>query len=114
MTGVVCSGVRVMSYMSYMSDTVPDKETVEEFFHDEPDLLWKPLREHYLEESPCYPIIGVRIGGNNYGVKWYYCKIHTDRENIHLESIEHHCKYKESDRHKAEILRLLKGEGENS
>jgi hypothetical protein len=28
-------------------------------------------------------------------------------ENINLESIERHCKYKEPDKHKAEILKRL-------
>jgi hypothetical protein len=33
--------------------------------------------------------------------------MHPNVENIYLESIEHHCKYKEPDRHKSEILNLL-------
>jgi hypothetical protein len=40
-------------------------------------------------------------------VEWYFCKLHPDLVNINLSSIEHHCKYKESEFHKSEILRLL-------
>jgi hypothetical protein len=31
--------------------------SVEEFFRDGSDLLYEPLPEHTIEESPCYPII---------------------------------------------------------
>jgi hypothetical protein len=68
---------------------------------------WKPLSEHILEQSLWYPIIGKKTIGSNEQV-CYYCKIHPEVWNIYIESIEHHCKYKEPDKHKAEILRLLK------
>lgn len=74
--------------------------SIEEFFHDLPDLPYTPLREHSLEESPCYPIISKKD-------KFYYCNVHPSIESIYLDTIEHHCKYKESDVHKSEILRLL-------
>lgn len=77
--------------------------SVEEFFHDDPNTPWKPLPEHDLEQSPCYSIIGIR---NNYKIPFYYCKLPPNIENAYLETIEHHCKYKEPDKHKAEILRL--------
>ena len=35
--------------------------SVEEFFHgDSNNIPWKPLPEHDLKQSPCYPIIDVR------------------------------------------------------
>ena len=88
------------SYTSYASDS---KKKVEDFFHDNPSLVYKPLPPHSLEQSPCYPIIGV-----NPKRRTYYCKVHRkESENIHLESVEHHCKYKEPDVHKKEILHRL-------
>jgi hypothetical protein len=80
--------------------------SVEEFFYDNPDTHWKPLPEHDLKASPCYPIIGTR---NNYKAKtFYYYKLHPEIENVYLETIEHHCKYKEPDIHKSEVLRLTR------
>lgn len=86
--------------------------TIEEFFYDKPNLPWKPLPKHSLEQSPCYPIIGRRNNRNSKiaeicNVEWYYCKLHSHVENIHLESIEHHCKYKEPDKHKEKILGFM-------
>jgi len=79
---------------------------IQGFFYDEPNLPWKPLPIHSLQQSPCYPVIGTR----NYRLcnnGWYYCKLHPYVESIHLESIEHHCKYIEPDKHKARILEFL-------
>jgi hypothetical protein len=73
---------------------------VQRFFYDDPDLPWQPLPGHSLEGSLCYPIIGQNG-------KFYYCKLHPEVCNIYLESIEHHCKYKDPDVHKSEILKLL-------
>ena len=84
--------------------------SVDEFFYDDPDTPWKPFPEHDLKQSPCYPIINIRRY-HNYKIPFYYCKLHPDIENAYLESIEHHCKYKEPDIHKAEIMRLLSREG---
>jgi hypothetical protein len=83
--------------------------SVEEFFYDNPNIPWRPLPEHDLKASPCYPIIGTR---NNCKVSFYYCKLHIEIENTYLETIEHHCKYKQPDSHKLEILRLTR-EGMN-
>ena len=80
--------------------------SVEEFFYDDPNTPWKPLPEHDLKQSPCYAIIDIRRY-HNYKIPFYYCKLHPDIENAYLESIEHHCKYKEPSVHKSEILRLL-------
>jgi len=77
--------------------------SIDAFFYDTPDLPYTPLPKHSLEHSPCYPIILQNS-------RLYYCNIHPDIESVHLESIEHHCKYKEPDVHKSEILRLLSTE----
>jgi hypothetical protein len=74
---------------------------IEDFFYNEPELPWRPLPKHLLRQSPCYPII--KFDGN-----FYYCIIHPNVWNIHLESIEHHCKYKEPEKHKAVILIRIK------
>jgi hypothetical protein len=80
--------------------------SIEEFFFDDPAISpWKPLPKHSLEQSPCYPIIGMH---NKYRVPFYYCKLHPKIENIYLESIEHHCKFSEPGLHKSEILKSLK------
>ena len=33
--------------------------SVEEFFHDDSKTSWRPLPEHDLKQSPCYPIIDI-------------------------------------------------------
>lgn len=83
------------------------KKEIEHFFYDDPHLPYKPLPNHPLEQSPCYPIIDIR-NYHNYKLPFYYCKLHPDIENVYLESIEHHCKYKRPEEHKAEILKNLK------
>jgi hypothetical protein len=75
---------------------------IEEFFHDEPSLPWQPLPLHNLEQSSCYPIIG---RNNNNGL--YFCSLHPEFKNVYLDSIEQHCKYKDPDYHKSEILKLM-------
>ena len=74
--------------------------SVERFFNDVADLPYQPLPEHSLEQSPCYPIIG---RNNN---RSYFCRLHPEVKNVNLESVEHHCKYKDPAYHKSEILRL--------
>ena len=76
--------------------------SVERFFNDVADSPYQPLPEHSLEQSPCYPIIG---RNNNNGL--YFCRLHPEVKNVNLDPIEHHCKYKEPDVHKSEILKLL-------
>lgn len=73
-------------------------QSIEDFFHDDPNLPYRSLPEHGLEDSPCHPIIEKK--GD-----FCCCKLHTDIQNICLESIEHHCKYKEPESHKSEILK---------
>ena len=73
------------SYASHISY----KERVEDFFRDASDLPYQSLPQHTLEQSPCYSIID-REG------EFYYCKLHPKERNIYLQSIEHHCKYKEA------------------
>jgi hypothetical protein len=88
--------------------------TAEEFFRVIPDEIWKSLPEHEIYQSPCYPIIGIRTStwtnvetGIKNTVRWYYCKLHPKIKNIYLDSIEHHCKYKDPEIHKAKILEFL-------
>jgi hypothetical protein len=78
---------------------------IEEFFHDNPDTPWQPLPEHNLEQSPCYYII--EKDRFKSGQTYYRCKIHPEVWNINLVGIEHHCKYKDPDLHKSEVLRLI-------
>jgi hypothetical protein len=84
--------------------------SVEEFFYDDPNTPWKPLPDHDLKRSPCYPVIGIRTY-RNYKIPFYYCKLHPNIETAYLETIEHHCKYKEPNVHKLEIIRLLPSKG---
>jgi hypothetical protein len=97
--------------------------TIDGFFYDEPDMPWTPLPpQHEPYQSPCFPIIGkkilyarIMIDEDNwisipdYGrpITWYYCRLHPGIDSIHLEVIEHHCKYKEPEEHKAAILEYL-------
>jgi hypothetical protein len=74
--------------------------SVEGFFRDDSDLLYEPLPEHTIKESPCYPII-------DKNQKLYFCRLHPECKNVNLESVEHHCKYKDPDYHKSEILKRL-------
>jgi DNA replicative helicase MCM subunit Mcm2 (Cdc46/Mcm family) len=99
---------------SYRSDTKPKLPTVtttsisqqpiisvEEFFYDNPNTPWEPLPTHNLEQSPCRLIIAKKG-------TFYSCKLHPkEANNIYLDAIEQHCKYKYPEVHKAEILRLL-------
>jgi MCM AAA-lid domain len=78
------------------------RQIVQDFFYDDPYSSYQPLPPHSLEQSPCNPVIIVK------GEGMYFCKLHPDVESTHLQTIEHHCKYKDPELHKAEILRLLK------
>ena len=60
-------------------------------------MLDVPLPEHGLDQSPCYPIIALKQG-------CFYCRLHPEIKNVHLESIEHHIKYKGSAAHKSPLL----------
>jgi hypothetical protein len=72
--------------------------SVEEFFHDDPSLPYQSLPPHSLEQSPCYRVIC------NTHNNLYYCKLHPGVQNVNLETVEHHCKYKEPDAHKSECM----------
>ena len=54
------------------------------------------LSEHDLDQSPGHSIIAKRQGYN-------YCRIHPEIKNAHLESTEHHIKYKDREAHKSEV-----------
>jgi hypothetical protein len=91
---------RVKNSFTFMPIT-----SVDEFFKDDPKKPYSALRNHSLEQSPCYPIIGVRSGGRH---ALFYCEICSPEfgmgVSIHLGSIEHHCKYRDPERHRSEIL----------
>jgi hypothetical protein len=54
-----------------------------------------------LDQSPCRHIIDKKG-------QFYTCRLHPKEANsIYLDAIEQHCKYKDPEVHKAEILRLL-------
>lgn len=74
---------------------------IAEFFHDDPDMPYQPLPEHSLEQSLCHPIIALDKKG-----VFYYCKLHPKIQSIYLESIEHHCKYKEPGIHKEIVSKV--------
>lgn len=46
--------------------------SIDDFFYDDPKITpqypWRPLPKHSLEQSPCYPIIGMH---NKYRVPMY-------------------------------------------
>src|SRR5206468_8456138 len=90
----------------------PKKDVVDDFrpiisadeffkdYHNDNNSPWQPLPSHSLEQSPCYPVIGTKPYNGNV---CYYCKIHPNIENIHLDSIEQHCRYTEPERHKTRV-----------
>lgn len=76
--------------------------TLEDFFNNP---SW-PLSEHDLEQSPCCPIIDVGKF-ETMGKTFYSCRIHPGAWSIDLTGIEHHCRYQEPEKHKAELLEML-------
>jgi hypothetical protein len=95
-----CSPLNEASFDNEGLDEVK-VSSITDFFYDDPNKSWEPLPEHDLDQSPCYPIIAIK---QNY----YYCILHPEVKNIHLESIEHHIKYKDPEAHKSELLKLPK------
>jgi hypothetical protein len=59
------------------------------------------LSEHDLDQSPFYPIIAQKQG-------YYYCKLNPWIKNVNLESVEHHIKFKDPEKHKLELLKCSK------
>ena len=88
-----------LSHTSQSSTTDLTREIVAEFFYDD-GLPYRPPPPHTLDESPCKSII--RMDDHSF----YYCTLHPEVRNIHLESIEHHIKYKYPEMHKSEILNI--------
>ena len=78
------------------------EEDIEKFFASD----FEYHKEHSLEDSICRPL----IGRQNYKPFLYFLKDDPDVVNIYLESIEHHIRYKDPDRHKAKLLEMIKGE----
>jgi hypothetical protein len=84
-----------MNNLSYSKPIV----SIEDFFSNS---SW-PLPKHDLEQSPCRSIID---SGRfeTMGRAYYYCKVHPSVWNIDLVGIEHHCRYQDTEKHKAAIL----------
>jgi hypothetical protein len=80
--------------------TQPTVEEITQFFYDEPYQPYH-LPPHELEDSPCKSIIRI----DNHSL--FYCILHPDVQSYHLESIEHHIRYKDPEAHKSEILKQL-------
>jgi hypothetical protein len=89
-----------LSQVSQVSQ--PTMEAITQFFYDEPYLPYHPPSPHELEDSPCKSII--RFDSHS---SLYNCALHPDVQSYHLESIEHHIKFKNPDMHKSEILKQL-------
>ena len=71
--------------MSMLWSTV---SSVTGFFYDDPTMSYVPLIANKQE--------------------YYFCRLHPEIKNIHLESIEHHIKYKDPEAHKSELLKSPK------
>jgi hypothetical protein len=64
----------------------------EEFFYDDGGP-YRPPRSTYVR----------RKSKDNF----YYCTLHLNIQNIYLETIKHHIKYKDPESHKSEMLAVL-------
>ena len=60
-----------------------------------------PLPERDLDQSPGRSIIAKKQ-------VYYYCRLHPEIKNAHLESIEHHIKYEDPAADNSELLKLSK------
>ena len=75
--------------------------SITDFFYDDQNAPYTPLPEPDLKRSPCFSIITINQG-------YFYCKLHPDVKNVHLESIGPDIKYKDPAIHKSELLRFPK------
>jgi hypothetical protein len=100
----ISSPAKDLSHLSQVSQILQQsnltREIIEEFFYDD-GRPYCPPPSHTLDESPCKSIIKIDAGG------FYYCTLHSDIRNIHLETIEHHVKFKDAKLHESEILKRL-------
>ena len=101
-TAITTTNLSQLSQLSQTSQHLPTNVTreIEEYFYDGGGP-YRPPTPHTLDESPCKSIIS--ITNDNF----YICKMHPDIQNIYLESIEHHIKYKDPKLHESEIFKLL-------
>ncbi len=74
--------------------------SVTDFFYDDPTMPYLALPDHKLNRSPCCPIIAIKDG-------YYYCSLHPEIKNTHLESIEHHIKYEDPAMHKSGVIKIV-------
>jgi hypothetical protein len=95
----VLSKIQGMKSWSQVDDASSFKPiiNIEKFFNE--DL--SSLPDHELATSPCYPIINFRAAGK---YVMYFCLLHPKTENIHISSLEQHCRFYNTDQHESEIL----------
>ena len=55
--------------------------SLNDFFHDNPNISYMVPPEHVLEQSPCRTIVVIKQG-------YFYCRLHPDIKNVHLELVE--------------------------
>jgi hypothetical protein len=98
------------SHIANLSSTLPNytytKEGIDNFFFSNNGQQ----EMHSLKDSICKPLIGKQHDKPFF----FYCKIHAEAENIHLESIGAHIRLKDPDTHKAKLLELLSKEKESN
>ena len=95
-----CSPLCEVSSPNMELDTV-NVSSITDFFYDDSTILYAPLPDHDINQSPCYPVIVIKQG-------YYYCRLHPEIKNINLESIERHIKYKDPAAHKSELSKFSK------
>ncbi len=105
MTGMlkerICSCSPLLTDSAIRIEDTTSLSSINGFFYDDPNISYTASQEHNLDQSPCYPVIAIEQG-------YFYCRLHPDVKNVHLESIEHHMKYEDPEIHKSELLKFLK------
>jgi hypothetical protein len=86
-----------------LSSTLPNyeytKEDIDNFFASD---------NGQMKSIPPEANIGMSlIGQQSYKPFFYYCKKHSNIENIYLKSIEDHIRLQDPQRHKAKLLELV-------
>ena len=101
--GIKVKGMNITNSCSSYRYTT---QQIEEHFAPENSQV----EDHTFEDSICRPLIG-KQGHKPY---FHYCKICPKVEFLSLESIEHHIRLKDPERHKAKLLEFLKKDKEES
>ena len=61
---------------------------ITDFFYDDSTILYAPLPDYDIDQSPCYPVISIKQDT--------FLQATSRNKEFNLESIEHHIKYKDS------------------